>query len=186
MSDEASRPLHRRLWLRLLACAGGLAAVAVGWWSDVASHRDEPTTPTIAVGARIDAGPYAVTLRSARKSLRAPDGGAFADGPMLIVEADMENLTSASRSDPQIVFAGNGRAPDFYLPEDRARFGALDPRVPKRVALVVAAPQDDAARIVVTRLVFKARDNLSGAQGWFSPTPAAIVTLPVAPLDEGR
>jgi hypothetical protein len=48
-----------------------------------------------------------------------------------------------------------------------------------------AVPEPQELRLRITSQVYKRRDNLYGAPGWFDRDPVAIVTLPVAAQPAG-
>lgn len=178
--DEANRPVIRRLWLRSVAAAGATLALLISWGMDIQARRDAPAIPDVSAGTDVDTGAYRISLRQAKLSHSLPDGSRVPGAqPVVLVTARAENLTSSSRNDLRAVLPPASASAPLYLASDRTRLGYLEPRLPADVVIVLPAPQGSLLRLTLMGRSYKARDNLSGAAGWFGAKPVATVVLPV-------
>lgn len=176
-------------WRKLLAGAGGAAALALASGLKLSAHRtDGAGTPPAAAGEQLDLGPYAVTLAQASFSDRLPDGSKAPGGRALWVRARVENLTSGTRTDiGEHIRIGDDRAEPvlpgheaaFFLMRDRETGTQLHPALPEDMVLAVPAPPHaPAPQVTLFRARWKARDALSGRAGWYDPAPVATLAAP--------
>lgn len=183
----AERTLARR-WRRGLAGAGGIAALALATGMELHDRRTAEGTPPVAIGERVDLGPYAVTLLGAELHRRFPDDPPSADRPVLWLRLTAENLTSATRTDlgEYLRPGGDTAAPvraeseaGLFIARDGTRGAQLQPALPETIVLAAAAPEAGSARVTLFSARWKARDALAGLSGWYGLKPKATATLPV-------
>ena len=105
-----------------------------------------------------------------------------------MVEFDADNRSAAAADVSSRLFAfdppmENLPEPTFYLVRDKWIAGAINPDMPERLIAAwewpQALPLPGDLRLKVGSEIYKRRDNLYGASGWFDRDPVAIVELPV-------
>lgn len=183
-------------WPVLLA-AGTVAAGAVlaTWLSGGFAAAAPPPLPSLEAGKGVDTGQWHVVVLAATLSAKRPDGRPAAAGKAsLAIELELTNRTKASSSDiatairPVLAAIPPKTLPTTQvLRRDNTVLSALHPKMPERIALAWDIPLNskipDALPVVVVSKLFKRRDNLLGASGWFDPKPLAEVRLPVTTPD---
>lgn len=142
--------------------------------------------PQVAAGQPIDTGRWTVVLGHATFHKAAADGPAK---NKLAVDLELTNRSATTSNSFANLFTfeqppeGLGK-PSFYLWRDKAIAFGLQPDMPERVVAIwewpEAAPLPAAVRIDVASQIYKRRDNLYGAPGWFDRPPVAFVELPVS------
>ena len=190
MSDEKRLTLRRRLIAFLIAGVGSTTATAISFGMTVYDAAHPKPVPIMAPGEPIDTGRWVITLRDARFGTTPPTGfKPSTPKKLLMVEFDLDNRSSSASNvfsrlmtfDPPV--AGLPQ-PTFYLARDKWPAGALQPNMRERLIAAwewpAAVPEPQQIRIKIGSQLYKRRDNLYGAPGWFDQDPAAIVNLPIA------
>lgn len=186
MSDELKPTRLRRLWLRLLATMGIVAAVLFSWWLRVEDARTPDQIAPVKLGQPIDMGRSIATPLSLELH-RAPG-----QEDRLVLTARLENVTGETQiayfgtppMPPQLVIGkADLPAPDILLKRDGAVLQQLQPRLPEEVELIWTLPAGTVPTEVEIRFakqLFKYRDNLYGQSSWLGFAPVA--SLMAAPL----
>ena len=166
----------RSLFGRALAASGIAAAVGLAWWSRVDDARQSETIPRVEFGTAMDLG----------RSRLTPLALHVAEGQIVLL-AQIENLTGETQSAPFGIPASPPAlaigervlpAPDVTLSRDDAPLQQLQPRLPERIALSWAAPEDwqpGAVELRFEREIFKLRDNLYARASWLGTVPVATL-----------
>jgi hypothetical protein len=187
--------LVRRLGTRRIAIAG----VALAAWATLAASgglapAPVAAQPTLKVGQALDAGPWRIRPLRAWRSEHCPlDGAQATAGNFVSVEAELTNLTAASRNvvadafELQQPVLPRDTIPGLELVRDRAVLGYLQPHLPERVVLCWPLPSQlvvpPSVTLALRATQFKQRDNLTGGEGWFNPKQVARVELPLGEPD---
>jgi hypothetical protein len=187
--DEKRQTLRRRLLALLIAGVGSMAATAISFGMTVYEAAHPKPVPSSAPGQSIDTGRWIVTLREAHMGARLPTGSKpFNAKRVLTVTFDLDNRSAYASNayaglmvlDPPIPDLPR---PSFYLGRDKWVAGSIQPDMPERLIAAwdwpQAAPEPQELRLKIISQIYKRRDNLYGAPGWFDRDPVAIVTLPV-------
>ena len=195
MSDEQRLTLRRRLLAFLVAGVGAAAGTAISFAMTVYDAANPKPVPVVAVGQPIDTGRWIITIREARMGSIPPTGiKPFAPKRLLMVEFDLDNRSASTSNvfhrlftlDPPVA---NLPPPTFYLARDKWIAGGLQPGMPERMIASwewpSAVPEPQQLHLQITKQIYKRRDNLYGAPGWFDRDPSAIVMLAVAPETAG-
>jgi hypothetical protein len=195
MSAEQRLTLRRRLFAFLVAGVGGTAAAAISFAMTVYEAANPKAVPLVAAGQPIDTGRWIITLHDARIGSTPPTGiKPSAPKKLLMVEFDLDNRSASTSNvflrlftiDPPVA---NLPPPTFYLARDKWIASGLHPDMPERMIAAwewpsaVSVPRQ--LRLKITSQIYKSRDNLYGAPGWFDRDPVAIVALEVAPEAAG-
>lgn len=179
-----------RLKAWTLAGIGTAAAIAVAGVLGAFGARHEPL-PVLAPASQIDIGEwllrplkaYVTAEKYAYGTLLKPGGKA------LVLEVEMTNRTAKSTKDyfdvlqagPTVVDPAT--KPFIVLTRDSTMSPGLHPGMPERMAYIWQLPDGAAVPasfdLTVIRKTYKPRDNLYGLPGWFNPTPAGTLTIPV-------
>lgn len=190
MAETSSTTLRHRLIAFLVAGAGGMTAAAVSFAMSVYDAAHPPQVEKAAIGEVIDTGRWHLTILGARTGMVSPTGiKPSQPRPLLMVDLDVENRAADPTSvlsnvlKPQ-VGAIELPMPMIYLDKDKWFAGELNPGMPERVTAVWEWPQGvpvpEKLTLDVMSQVFKQRDNLYGATGWYDRDAIATVDLPVA------
>jgi len=181
-----------RSWLKAwtVAGVGTAAAIAVAGVLGAFGARHEPL-PVLAPASRIDTGEwllrplkaYVTAEKYAYGTLLKPGGKA------LVLELEMTNRTAKSTKDYFDVLQASPATVDpvtkpfIVLTRDSTMSPELHPGMPERMAYIWQLPDGAAAPassgLTVIRKTYKPRDNLYGLPGWFNPTPAGMLAIPV-------
>jgi hypothetical protein len=193
--DEKRQTLRRRLLAFLVAGVGSLAATAISFGMTVYDAAHPKPLPTVAPGQPIDTGRWIITLREAYMSALLPTGSKpFNAKKMLTVTFDLDNRSASASNvysslmvvDPPVP---NLPRPSFYLGRDKWVAGSIQPDMPERLIATwewpQAVPEPQELRLKIVGQIYKRRDNLYGAPGWFDRDPVAIVPLPIAAQPAG-
>jgi len=193
--DEKRQTLRRRLLAFLIASVGSMAATAISFGMTVYDAAHPKPVPVVAPGQPIDTGRWIFTLREAQMGALLPTGGKpFSARKVLAVTFDLDNRSASASNvfsrlmafDPPIP---NLPQPSFYLARDKWIAGSLQPDMPERLIATwewpQGAPEPQELRFRIIGQIYKRRDNLYGAPGWFDRDPVAIVTLPVTAQPAG-
>lgn len=188
MTEPTRATIRQRLYAFLIAGLGGLAASAFSFSLAVYEAAHPPETPGVPTGREIDAGRWFLTLRSARVGTVPPTGVAPSTPKQLVmVDLDVMNRSAAPNNLLAHVVTLDVPAalppPTAYLDRDRYFAGYFNPGMPERVTLAWEWPSDlplpGRLKLVVNGEIYKLRDNLYGASGWYDAAPVATVELPV-------
>ena len=129
-------------------------------------------------------------MTSASLAEQMPDGSHVSPGKKaLVVDLTLENRSAESsnlyRDVLKIEIIADAAKPQFYLMRDRALLWDVQPMMPEQVKAVWQVPQEQAlppqVKLAVVGALFKPRDNLYAAPGWFPTRPVAVVDLPLPP-----
>lgn len=191
MGDPKSvtKPKTRTWWLaRLLGGAGGLLAASISLGYSLYERRQADIIPQLAASTPVTAGRWTVSVNGSMIGAEMPNGARISSGKKaIVVGMTLENISAESSNlyGSLITLADLPDAPKplYYLTRDRAILWDLQPRMPETVTAVWEVPADlvlpDVLRLQVEGEVFKPRDNLYSAPGWFSSGAVAQIALPL-------
>ncbi|MEQ1955792.1 hypothetical protein ABMA59_30945 [Mesorhizobium sp. CN2-181] len=181
--------MRQRLFAFLLAGIGGTAAAAVSFAMTLYDAAHPPAIPAVALGQPIDTGRWTVTLHGARAGSVPPTGvPPYEPKQLVMVDMDVVNRSATPNNvlfrlltlDPPV---DNLPQPDFYLARDKWLAGYFNPGMPERVIAVWEWPRGHEVpkqlRLKINSQIYKRRDNLYGASGWFDRDPVATVEMSV-------
>ncbi|MEO9339780.1 hypothetical protein ABFT80_20350 [Mesorhizobium sp. SB112] len=190
MTDARQTTLRQRFFALAIAGIGATAALALSFVMAVYEAANPETVPVIAAGEPIDTGRWIVTVHGARAGNTLPTGIATREPKTFItVEFDLNNQSAATSNvfpkflsiDPPIPDSGN---PTVYLARDGSIGSGLNPDMPERMIAAWEWPSDldppRELRFLVGGQLYKRRDNLYGASGWFDRDPVAAVEIVVS------
>lgn len=189
MTEPSRTTIRQRLFAFLIAGLGGLAASAFSFSLAVYEAAHPPQTPKAVPGEQIDTGRWLVTLRSARSGTTPPTGiPPWKPTRLVMVDMDVVNqsatpsnlLSRAVTLDvPQVAL----QPPTDYLDRDKGLAGHFNPGMPERVTLAWEWPEGNPVpeklNLTINGQIYKLRDNLYGASGWFDADAVATIELPV-------
>lgn len=179
---------------RLLAGAGGLLAAALPLGYSVYQQRAAGIVPVVDVGTPVEAGRWKVAVKAGTFGSTLPNGLALSpDKTAITVEMTLENISSESSNlyGDLIALANvpDAPKPDYYLVRDSAILWDLQPRMPEVVAAVwevsAGIDQQEVLQLRVEGSLFKPRDNLYAAPGWFPAGSVAEIALPLNAAPSG-
>ncbi|MBO9194842.1 hypothetical protein J5277_12055 [Rhizobium sp. 16-449-1b] len=194
MSDTAgpkseTKPRTSKTWLmRLLAGASGFLAATISLGYSLYERRQADVIPEVAASVPVAAGRWTVSVNGTVVGAQMPNGARIAPGKKAIVVAmTLENISAQSSnlygSLIKLADLPDAPRPQYYLTRDRAILWDLQPRMPEAVTAVWEVPANvalpDVLRLQVEGEVFKPRDNLYSAPGWFPSGAVAQITLPL-------
>lgn len=193
--DDKRQTVRRRLLAFLIAGVGSMTATAISFGMTVYEAAHPKPVPVAMPGQPIDTGRWIITLREARMSELLPTGGKpFTAKRILTITFDLDNRSASASNvfsdlikfDPPIP---NLSRLSFYLARDKWVAGSIQPDMPERLIATwdwpQSVPEPQEVKLKIISQIFKRRDNLYGAPGWFDRDPVAIVTLPVAAQSPG-
>ncbi|WEX74202.1 hypothetical protein PYH37_001591 [Sinorhizobium numidicum] len=190
MSIVQQSRVKKRLFALAVAGLGGTAAAAVSFAIAVYEAANPDPVPVVAAGEPVDTGRWIVTIQKAELGPVPPTGTKpFEPKRFLMIEFDLNNRSAATSN----AFRGllsieepssdGVPEPTFYLARDKWIASAINPNMPERLIAVwewpEAKPVPSELRLAIGSQIYKRRDNLYGASGWFDRDPAAVVRLPV-------
>ena len=188
MTERTRATIRQRLFAFLVAGLGGLVASVISFSMALYKAAHPPEVPTVAAGQRIDTGRWFVTLRSAHVGTVPPTGIAPSQPQQLVmVSLDVVNRSATPNNVLARVLRLSAPAaelpmPTTYLDRDNSLAGYFNPNMPERVTMAWEWPPDlpvpDKLTLTVNGQIYKRRDNLYGASGWFDRDPVATVELP--------
>ena len=190
MSESLLGKANRTFATKILAGFGGLLAAFLSFTWSIYQSRTDGEVPRVDPGKVIDAGRWNVTVTSASLAEQMPDGSHVSPGKKaLVVDLTLENRSAESsnlyRDVLKIEIIADAAKPQFYLMRDRALLWDVQPMMPEQVKAVWQVPQEQAlppqVKLAVVGALFKPRDNLYAAPGWFPTRPVAVVDLPLPP-----
>lgn len=182
MADDPAPRLLRRLWLRIFATAGVVAAIGLSWWWKVDEARTPDQLATTGLGLPIDLGRTLFTPE--KLVLRSIEGESE-----LVMTAMIENVTGETQvamfgmpaHPPQAVLDDSALPdPTINLIRDNSPLYQLQPRLPERIELVWEVPdgwEPGDLTVRFERQRFKIRDNLYGKSNWLGFVPEAQMTV---------
>lgn len=178
-----------KAWLtKVLAGIGGLLAAGLSLGYSLYERREADVIPQVEVAVPIEAGRWKVSITGGAIAAAMPNEGRVSPGKKAIaVDMVLENMSSQSSNlyGDLIRLADISEAsrPQYYLQRDRAILWDLQPRLPETVTAVWEVPATlalpDVLRLRVEGALFKPRDNLYAAPGWFPSGSVAEVRLPL-------
>ena len=190
MSESLLGKANRTFATKIVAGIGGLLAAFLSFTWSIYQSRTDGEVPRVYPGKVIDAGRWNVTVTSASLAEQMPDGSHISPGKKaLVVDLTLENRSAESsniyRDVLRIENIADAAKPQFYLMRDRALLWDVQPMMPEQVKAVWQVPQEQAlppqVKLAVVGALFKPRDNLYAAPGWFPTRPVAVVDLPLPP-----
>lgn len=177
---------------RITAGAGTIAALFVAGVMGAFGALPAHGPPQLPPDAVIDAGRWRLQPVRAYVSHAGVHGVPLKPGQKaLVLEVDMTNRTAQSDKGYFNVFTPDGivlpdSSPMIVLTRDSTMTPELHPGMTERMAYVwpLAGDATVPANLAfgVTAEIFKPRDNLYGAPGWYNPYRLGTVTLPVTDL----
>lgn len=189
MTEPSRTTIRQRLYAFLIAGLGGLAASAFSFSLAVYKAAHPPRIPEAAAGEQIETGRWLVTLRSARNGAVPPTGvPPWKPTRLVMVDMDVVNRSAAPSNLLSRIVSIEGlqsgaQLPTAYLDRDKGFAGYLNPDMPERVTLAWEWPENDPVpqtlKLTVNGQIYKLRDNLYGASGWYDGDAVAAVELPV-------
>lgn len=178
-----------KAWLtKLLAGAGGLLAAAISLGYSLYEQREADIVPQVEAAVPIEAGRWKVAVIASSIGAVMPNGTQVSSGKKaIVVDMRLENLSAESSNlyGDLITLANvsDTSKPQYYLKRDRSILWDLQPRMPESVTAVWEVPQEralpDTLRLKVEGSLFKPRDNLYAAPGWFPSGSVAEIALPL-------
>jgi len=183
--------LGKRAVAFIIAGLGAVLAVLISFASALYEASQPKDLLQVAAGQPVDTGRWTVVVRRADfgKSVK---GAPASQQDRLAVELDLTNRSAATSPGYTRILelesppAGLQR-PTFYLARDSAIAAGLHPDMPERVIAVwtwpPGAPPPQKLRFKVASQIYKKRDNLYGAPGWFPGPTAATLDLMVGGPD---
>jgi len=194
MTSSQSQHTRKAFTAKLLAGIGGFAAAALSIGLSLYEARTAGEVVSVSPGASVDSGQWSVTLYSAKMASEMPDGSRIPEGrKAVIVEAALENLTAESsnlyRKTVRPDFA-EVPEPQFYLTRDRTVLWDLQPLMPEKIEIAWQVPASqqlpEKLSFAIAGTIYKAKDNLYAAPGWFPSSDVAKVELPLLKSEAGR
>ena len=189
MTDSRPEAIRQRLYAFLVAGIGGLAASAVSFGMAVYGAAHPPRIATVPANRQIDTGRWSVTVLSANVAATPPTGIApLTPTRYLLVKLDVTNRSATPNNLLERVVTLDEHAlklpaPTAYLDRDKYFAGFLNPGMPEHVTMAWEWPANakipDRVTLTVNRQIYKIRDNLYGASGWYDRGAIATVELPV-------
>lgn len=188
MKDSLVGKANRVLVTKILAGIGGLLAAFLSFTLSIYQGRAASEVPKVAPGKVVEAGRWNVTVSGASLAREMPDGSHVSPGKRaLVVDLTLENRSGESSNlygdVLKIENVPDLSKPQFYLMRDRELLWDVQPMMPEQVKAVWQLPQEQAlppqVRLAVIGAMFKPRDNLYAAPGWFPTKPVATVDLPL-------
>ncbi|HKU99841.1 MAG TPA: hypothetical protein VJR58_31385 [Vineibacter sp.] len=183
--------LGKRAGAFIIAGLGAALAVLISFASAIYEASQPKDLVQAAAGQSVDTGRWTVVARRAEFG-RNVRGAPASQQDRLAVELELTNRSAATspgytrllelESPP----AGLQR-PTFYLARDSAIASGLHPDMPERVIAVWTWPPGalppQKVRFKVTSQIYKKRDNLYGAPGWFDGPTVATLDLTIGGPD---
>lgn len=182
MSETVPPSLTRRIWMRIFAATGVIAAVVASYWIKVDDARQPEEPPATAFGQPVDTGRALLTPRALFVLPADPgDPGVEPGTKLLALTARIENITGQTQS---VIFASPPRVemgdlelaePKVILDRDGEALQQLQPRLPEDVTILWTLPETwQAQQVEITFFaqIFKLRDNLYGQSNWLGTYPA--------------
>jgi len=174
---------------KLIAGAGGLAAAGLSLGYSMYERRESEIVPVVEAAKSVDAGRWQVELASASIISLMPNGLKVTPGKQAVaVTMRLENRSAESSNIyGDVVRIDNIKdapRPTFYLDRDRDLLGDLQPMMQETVTAVWElqddAPVPSSLDVSVQGEVFRPRDNLYAAPGWFAKGAIAKIILPLS------
>ncbi|ANV23753.1 hypothetical protein [Agrobacterium pusense] len=196
--DNLKRPILRQKpkerLAKLLAGAGGLLAATVSLGYSLYEKRESEIVPQVEVSTPVGAGRWKMSVTAGSIVTVMPNGGKISPGKKAIaLDMILENVSSESSNLYadliKITNVSDAARPQYYLKRDRAILWDLHPRMPEAVTAVWEVSDSQtlpySLQLRVEGAVFKPRDNLYAAPGWFPSGSVAEIRLPLANAGQG-
>ncbi|MGB3386897.1 MAG: hypothetical protein WBA88_02835 [Pseudaminobacter sp.] len=182
--------LRQRLIAILVTSVGAAAAATVSFAITIYEAAHPQAVPLVPAGEAIDTGRWSITFHSASSGPVPPTGIApWEPKNFVFVEFNLNNRSAATSFASPALFTVEPPVPDlpepvFYLARDKSIASGLNPGMPERMIAGWAWPPERplpaTLRLAVASQIYKRRDNLYGASGWFDREPVATVELSVS------
>ena len=175
----------------IIAGLGAALAVLLSLASALYEASQPKDLAQVAAGQAVDTGRWMVVAHRAEFG-KYMKGTPASQQDRLTVELDLTNRSATTSAGPtrllELVSPPAGlQRPIFYLARDSAIAFGLHPDMPERVIAVwtwpPGAPPPQKVRFKVASQVYKKRDNLYGAPGWFDGPTVATLDLTVGGPD---
>lgn len=189
MVANTEKKSRRGRFKKLIAGAGGLAAAGLSLGYSLYERRESEIVPVVEAAKPVDAGRWQVELASASIISLMPNGLKVTPGKQAVaVSMRLENRSAESSNIyGDVIRIDNIKdapRPTFYLDRDRDLLGGLQPMMPETVTAVWElqddAPVPSSLDVSVQGELFRPRDNLYAAPGWFAKGAVAKVILPLS------
>lgn len=163
------------------------ATVSLGY--SLYEKRVSETVPQVEASSPVEAGRWKVSVTASSIVTAMPNGGKISPGKKAIaVDMILENISSESSNLYadliKLANISDAPKPQYYLKRDRAILWDLQPRMPEAVTAVWEVPDSQmlpaSLQLRFEGAVFKPRDNLYAAPGWFPSVSVAEMRLPLA------
>ena len=178
-----------RAWLtKLIAGAGGLLAAALSLGYSLYEQREADMIPQVEAATPVEAGRWKVSVSRSTIDAAMPNGARISPGKKaIVVEMMLENISAESSNLYgnliKLANVHDASKPQYYLKRDRAILWDLHPRMAEAVTAVWEVPATlslpTVLRLRIEGALFKPRDNLYAAPGWFPSGSVAEVALPL-------
>ncbi|KOF17346.1 hypothetical protein AC244_17575 [Ensifer adhaerens] len=183
--------LKRRLPAMLVTGIGGMVAAAVSFATAVYEAANPAPVELVKKDEPIDTGRWLVTINNASMAAVPPTGTKPVDAKrFLTVDLELDNRSAATSNafmrliSIEMLPSIKLPEPVYYLARDKWIASAINPGMPEKVIAVwewpEGSPSPKALRFSVAKQIYKPRDNLYGAPGWFEDGKAAIVEMAVS------
>lgn len=168
------------------------ATVSLGY--SLYEKRESETIPQVEISTPVEAGRWEVSVTASSIIAAMPNGGRVSPGKKAIaVDMMLENISSESSNLYgdliKLANVSDAPRPQYYLKRDRAILWDLQPRMPEAVTAVWEVPATlalpDVLQLRVEGALFKPRDNLYAAPGWFASGAIAEIRLPLVVVGQG-
>jgi hypothetical protein len=185
------RSLSSKALAWITAGIGTFAALAVAVALGVSDARSPNEIPRIVSGQQLDAGKWQITpLKVWVTDQKIYGLTPKPDQKALVLEVELLNRTTQSDKGYYSTFhlpaeiEAKAEKPMIYLARDEALMPSLQPGLVEKMAYVWLMPATavpkGSVELNIDADIFKLRDNLFGAPGWWGKHTAGKVTLPVA------
>lgn len=183
-----STRLRHRTTAWVLTGLGAGAATFVSLALAIVATQPQPVHQA-QIGEQVVAGRWQVRATGARYQPANRDAKQYFERQnALVIDLELRNLSAQSSNSytrlTELAAAGAGKQqPVHILARDGSFAGGLHPNMAEYVTAYWPWPEGQAApeevKLSVKGEIYKARDNLYGAPGWFPTEIVAEVTLPV-------
>ncbi|MBY5566272.1 hypothetical protein HFO55_03220 [Rhizobium leguminosarum] len=184
-----------KAWLtKLLAGGGGLLAAAISLGYAVYEQRKANLIPQVEPATSVEAGRWKVSITASAIGAAMPNGARISPGKKtIVVEMMLENISAESSNLygdlVRLANVPDPSKPQYYLKRDQAILWDLQPRMPEAVTAVWEVPAalklPNVLRLRIEGALFKPRDNLYAAPGWFPSGSVAEIALPLNVVGSG-
>lgn len=184
-----------RAWVtKVTAGVGGLAAAMLSLGASLYQQRQADIIPQVEIATPVEAGRWTVSVLHSSIGTTLPNGSPVSAGKKaLAVDMILENISAESSNLYGDLIALPGiidlPKPEFYLTRDHAILWDLQPLMPEAVTAVWEVPATlelpKTLQLRIEGALFKPRDNLYAAPGWFPAGSVAQMNLPITNAPAG-